>query len=70
MAVPSATPRDVVEKLNGLIAEALTVPGVRRRMDEFGLSYDITALADCAAEVRAERERWTEYTRIAGIQPE
>src|SRR4051812_2683905 len=70
MAVPSATPREVVEKLNGLIAEALTAPEVRRRMDEFGLSYDITSLADCDAEVRAERERWTEYTEIAGIQPE
>ena len=70
MAVPSATPREVVEKLNGLINDALTAPEVRRRMDEFGLSYDITSLADCDAEVRAERERWTEYTKIAGIQPE
>jgi tripartite-type tricarboxylate transporter receptor subunit TctC len=70
MAVPSATPRDVVEKLNGLINDALTVAEVRRRMDEFGLSYDITSLAGCETEVRAERERWTEYTRVAGIQPE
>ena len=70
MAVPSATPRDVVERLNALINEALTSPGVRRRMDEFGLSYDVTDLAACEAEVRAERERWTEYTRVAGIQPE
>jgi tripartite-type tricarboxylate transporter receptor subunit TctC len=70
MAVPSATPRDVVTRLNGLINDALTMPEVRRRMDEFGLSYDITSLADCEAEVRAERERWTEYTRVAGIQPE
>jgi tripartite-type tricarboxylate transporter receptor subunit TctC len=70
MAVPSATPRDVVARLNGLINDALTMPDVRRRMDEFGLSYDITSLADCEAEVRAERERWTEYTRVAGIQPE
>jgi tripartite-type tricarboxylate transporter receptor subunit TctC len=70
MAVPSATPREIVEQLNGLINQALTVPEVRRRMDEFGLSYDITDLAACEAEVRAERERWTEYTRVAGIQPE
>ena len=70
MAVPSATPRDIVLKLNGLINDALTVPDVRRRMDEFGLFYDITGLAACEAEVRAERERWTEYTRVAGIQPE
>src|SRR5437879_13140916 len=27
-------------------------------------------LAACDAEVRAERQRWTEYTRVAGIQPE
>jgi tripartite-type tricarboxylate transporter receptor subunit TctC len=70
MAVSSATPREIVEQLNGLINEALTAPEVRRRMDEFGLSYDITDLAACDAEVRAERERWTEYTRVAGIQPE
>src|SRR3954465_7495123 len=70
MAVLSATPRDIVVQLSGLISQALTVPEVRRRMDEFGLSYDITDLAACEAEVRAERERWTEYTRVAGIQPE
>jgi tripartite-type tricarboxylate transporter receptor subunit TctC len=70
MAVPSATPREIVEQLNALINEAQTSPEVRRRMGEFGLSYDITDLAACEAEVRAERERWTEYTRIAGIQPE
>ena len=62
MAVPSATPHDIVVQLNALINEALTAPEVRRRMDEFGLSCDITDLAACEAEVRAERERWTEYT--------
>jgi tripartite-type tricarboxylate transporter receptor subunit TctC len=70
MAVPSATPKEIVVQLNALINEAQTAPEVRRRMDEFGLSYDITDLAACEAEVRAERERWTEYTRVAGIQPE
>src|SRR4029077_19224610 len=70
MAVPSATPKDIVVQLHALINEAQTAPEVRRRMDEFGLSYDITDLAACEAEVRAEREHWTEYTRVAGIQPE
>jgi tripartite-type tricarboxylate transporter receptor subunit TctC len=70
MAVPSGTPKEIVVQLNALINAAQTVPEVRRRMDEFGLSYDITDLAACEAEVRAERERWTEYTRVAGIQPE
>jgi tripartite-type tricarboxylate transporter receptor subunit TctC len=70
MAVPSATPKEIVVQLNALINEAQTAAEVRRRMDEFGLSYDITDLAACEAEVRAERERWTEYTRVAGIQPE
>jgi hypothetical protein len=27
----------------------------------------LAALAQCAEEVRAERERWVEYTRVAGI---
>ena len=39
-------------------------------MDGFGLSHDITSLADCEAQVRSERERWTEHARVAGIQPE
>ena len=69
MAVPSATPREIVEQLNGLINKALTAPEVRRRMDEFGLSWDITDLAACEAEVRAA-ERWTVFRRVAGIQPE
>lgn len=70
MAVPSGTPKEIVVQLNALLNDAQTAPEVRRRMDEFGLSYDITDLAACEAEVRAERERWTEYTRVAGIQPE
>jgi tripartite-type tricarboxylate transporter receptor subunit TctC len=70
MAVPSATPREISEQLNGLINEALTVPEVRRRMDEFGLSYDAMDLAACDEAVAAERRRWAEYTRVAGIQPE
>jgi tripartite-type tricarboxylate transporter receptor subunit TctC len=70
MAVPAGTPRDVAEKLNALINQALTVPDVQRRMDEFGLSYDQMTIAQCTAEVRAERERWIEYTRVAGIQAE
>jgi tripartite-type tricarboxylate transporter receptor subunit TctC len=70
MAVPSATPQEIVAQLNGLINAALANAEVRRRMDEFGLSYDITELAACDEAVRAERARWTEYTRIAGIQPE
>jgi tripartite-type tricarboxylate transporter receptor subunit TctC len=60
MAVPSATPRDIVEQLNGLINEALAAPAVRSRMDEFGLSWDITDLTACEADVRAERDRPTE----------
>ena len=70
MAVPSATPREIVEQLNGLINAALATGEVRRRMDEFGLTWDITDLAACDEQVRAERERWTEYTRVAGIQAE
>ena len=70
MAVPSATPREIVVQLNGFINEALAAAEVRRRMDEFGLSYDITDLAVCDEVVRSERERWAEYTRVAGIEPE
>jgi len=70
MAVPAGTPPDVTEKLNALINHALTVPDVQKRMDEFGLAYDQMTIAQCTDEVKQERERWVEYTRVAGIQPE
>ena len=70
MAVPAATPRDVAERLNGLINDALAAPEVRKRMDEFGLSSDPMTIDQCMKETREERERWVEYTRVAGIQPE
>ena len=39
-------------------------------MDEFRPSYDIADLTACEAEMRAERERRTEYARVTGMQPE
>jgi tripartite-type tricarboxylate transporter receptor subunit TctC len=53
-----------------MINEALTVPEVRQRREEFGLSYDAMDLAACDEAVAAERRRWAEYTRMAGIVPE
>ena len=38
MAVPAATPRDIAQRLNDLINEALAQPDVKARLDEFGLS--------------------------------
>jgi tripartite-type tricarboxylate transporter receptor subunit TctC len=70
MAVPKATPREIAEQLNGLINQALGVAEVRQRMDEFGLSCEPMDIAACTELVRAERERWTEYTRVVGIEPE
>lgn len=70
MAVPASTPPAIAQKLNDLINEALAIPDVQKRFDEFGLSYDPMTLVECAKEVKEERERWVEYTRVAGIQPE
>jgi tripartite-type tricarboxylate transporter receptor subunit TctC len=70
MAVPSATPPAIAGQLNELINEALAVPEVQQRMDEFGLSYEAMKIAACTELVRAERQRWAEYARVAGIQPE
>ena len=70
MAVPAGTPTGIAQKLNDLINHALSLSDVQRRMDEFGLAYDQLTIAQCTEEVRLERERWVEYTRVAGIQPE
>ena len=52
------------------VKEVLAKREVKAWLADFGLSSDPMTIEQCARETREERERWVEYTRVAGIQPE
>lgn len=70
LAVPVATPMPVQQRLNDLANEALMSEPMHGRLLEFGFGPARISLAECAALMTLERERWRNVTRIAGVVPE
>jgi len=66
---PGKTPAAVVEKLNGAIREALTVPAVASIMQRDGYVPDNRNAADTAAFFHKEVERMGEAVNAAKIEP-
>jgi tripartite-type tricarboxylate transporter receptor subunit TctC len=70
---PRATPRDVIDKLNAAVAQALADPVVRTRLADAGqeifLSEQRTPEA-LGAFQKAEIEKWWPIIKEAGIKPE
>jgi tripartite-type tricarboxylate transporter receptor subunit TctC len=67
---PKDTPRDVVEKLSGAIAEAVKSPDVSDELASLGNVPRGTTAAEAQAYIDAESKRWHAIIRAAGIQPE
>jgi tripartite-type tricarboxylate transporter receptor subunit TctC len=67
---PKDTPRDVVEKLSGAIAEAVKSPDVSDKLASLGNVPRGTTAAEAQAYIDAESKRWHAIIRAAGIQAE
>jgi tripartite-type tricarboxylate transporter receptor subunit TctC len=70
---PSATPKDVIAKLNAAVVEGLADPTVRRRFAE--ITQDIPASSEQTPEAlgafqRAEAEKWWPVIKAANIKGE
>jgi tripartite-type tricarboxylate transporter receptor subunit TctC len=70
---PKATPKDVIDKLNGAMVQALADPAVRARFTELGL--DVAAREQqtpegLAAFHKAETAKWWPIIRGAGVKAE
>jgi tripartite-type tricarboxylate transporter receptor subunit TctC len=67
---PAATSREVIEKLNAMIAAVLGT----REMKEFYARQDVEAVtstpAEYAALLRAEYEKWGRILNASGVKPE
>ncbi len=69
--VPKGTPRDVINKLNSAVVDALSDPSVRQRFGEIGQeipSRDRQTPESLGAYQRAEIEKWWPIVRAANIK--
>lgn len=68
VVVPSATPRDIVHKLNADFIKVLQLPEVKARMAEFSLEPVGNTPEQFDAFIRAEIEKWATVVKAAGIK--
>jgi tripartite-type tricarboxylate transporter receptor subunit TctC len=68
--VPSATPRDVVQKLNREMAAIITSPEIRDRLTADGSEVVANTPEAFAIHVRSELDKWGQVIRAAGIKAE
>ena len=67
-AVPAATPRPVVQRLNTEIAKALREPKIAERMDSLGLAVVADSPEEFARFVAAESDKMRELVQASGAR--
>jgi tripartite-type tricarboxylate transporter receptor subunit TctC len=68
--VPSATPKDVVARINSEINKALGSPDVQERIEKIGgLPGPVKTPDEIQAMMKADFERWGKVVHAAGIKP-
>jgi tripartite-type tricarboxylate transporter receptor subunit TctC len=73
MWVPKGTPKDVVEKLNAALRDAIADPGVLKRFGDLGLDAaprDRQTPDALRAHQKAEANKWWPMIKSAGVKPE
>lgn len=66
--VPAGTPRDIVEKLNSTINQALSSDSVRARFDEAGIQIDLMGVDQFQKFVGSEMDRWGKIVKQSGAK--
>jgi tripartite-type tricarboxylate transporter receptor subunit TctC len=71
VVAPSATPFDVVARLNREIAAYLKAPDIQQRLYSFGLATEGAGTPESTAQfIRADQERWRALATELDIQPQ
>jgi tripartite-type tricarboxylate transporter receptor subunit TctC len=68
LMVPSATPKEVVAKINAEVARIVEVPETRARIVELGYQPAAMSVSDTEKFVKADVDRWAKVIREAGIK--
>jgi tripartite-type tricarboxylate transporter receptor subunit TctC len=67
MAVPVATPKDIVARLNSEVNKALTAPDVTKRLTDLGIEPLPGTEEQMASYIKSETTRWHALIRERGI---
>src|SRR3984957_2253781 len=70
IAVPKATPRDIVDKLNAAINAGLADPKILARLADFGGTAFVASPAELDRLVVEQTEKWGRVIRAANIKAE
>jgi tripartite-type tricarboxylate transporter receptor subunit TctC len=68
--VPTGTPKDIVDKLYGVIIETMKTPEVRQRLANGGVEVVTSAPGEFTKFVQTETERWGKAVKEAGATAE
>jgi tripartite-type tricarboxylate transporter receptor subunit TctC len=68
--VPAGTPRDVVEKLNRAINDALADPGIQAKLAELGGTLISGTPEDFGKLVAEETDKWAKVVKATGATAE
>jgi tripartite-type tricarboxylate transporter receptor subunit TctC len=68
VVVPSATPREIVRRLNADFRKVLAMPDVSKSLAELGLDPVANSPEEFDAMIRSEIERWTKVAKASGIK--
>ena len=70
MAVPAGTPRDIVERLNRAVNDALADPGVQAKLAELGGTLIPGTPEDFGKLLADETDKWSKVVKATGVTAE
>lgn len=70
VVAPAATPRDIIDQLNGAFRQALAAPQTRSRLDALGAEIKIGTPEDLDKMLSRERAQWSAIVKAANIRME
>jgi tripartite-type tricarboxylate transporter receptor subunit TctC len=65
--MPVATPRPIIDKLNGVTRRVLATDDLKQKFEAQGVDVWYTTAAELGAYLRRETEKWGKIVRAAGI---
>jgi tripartite-type tricarboxylate transporter receptor subunit TctC len=68
LVVPSATPRDIVNRINAAVTQALNTPELRERMQGVGMEPAPTTPDQFDQFVRTEITKWADVVKTSGMK--
>jgi tripartite-type tricarboxylate transporter receptor subunit TctC len=70
LLAPGATPRTIVERINGEVVRILRLPDVQQRLHAEAFELPADTPEQFAAVIRAELTKWAQIVKEAGVKPD